>query len=260
MKILFLGDVVAKCGREAVIRNIKSLKNEYGADFVIVNAENAAHGKGITASIYSRLTAAGADVITLGNHAFSKKEIINQIDLCENLVRPANLEPTHIGQAYVVRECFGKKIAVASIMCEAFMCPVSRNPVDAMRKLLEEIRADLIIVDLHGESTGEKMTFTRYFKNELTAVIGTHTHVQTADERLIDGCAFISDVGMCGAYDSILGRDADEVMSHYIDKKLTRYTPACGPALICGCLIETDDTTNRAVSITRIQKRPNNAG
>lgn len=256
MRILFLGDVVAKSGREAVIRNIKPLKKEYGADFVIVNGENAAHGKGITATIYSRLMAAGADIVTLGNHAYSKKEIINNIDLCPSLVFPANLASAENEKGYKVKTCFGVRIAVVSILCEAFMCEIEENPVAAMKRLLEKIDADQIIVDLHGESTGEKMIFARYFADRLTAVIGTHTHVQTADERIINGCAFISDVGMCGAFDSILGRDADEMINRIVNQEKTRYTPASGPAILCGCLIETDDTTGRALSITRIQKRP----
>lgn len=256
MKILFLGDVVAKSGREAVIRNLRNMKAETGADFVIVNGENAAHGKGITASIYSRLTSAGADVVTLGNHAFSKKEIIENMDLCPRLVRPANIEPADAGTPFVVAECGGKRIAVVSIMCEAFMMPVTMPPYEAMSRLLPEIDADLIIVDLHGESTGEKMMFARVFADRVTAVIGTHTHVQTADEQIIDGCAFITDVGMCGPFNSVLGRDADEVISRYVYKKPSRYTPAAGPSLICGCLIETDEKTNRAIRIVRMQKRP----
>ncbi len=256
MRILFLGDIVAKSGREAVIRNIKSLRDEYSADFVIVNGENAAHGKGITVSIYNRLMAAGADVITLGNHAFAKKEILQNIDLCPGLVRPANLSPVDAGSSYVIRECRGRKIAVVSVLCEAFMCKVEESPIDAMENLLKEIRADIIIVDLHGESTGEKMIFVRYFADRVTAVIGTHTHVQTADDRIIDGCAFISDVGMCGAYNSILGRDPEELIDHIVKRRPTHYKPGSGPAILCGCLIETDDITGRAAAITRIQKRP----
>lgn len=256
MRILFLGDVVARSGRDAVFRNLKQLKKDYRADFAVVNAENSAHGKGISAKIYHRLMQSGADAVTLGNHAFSKKEIIKSIDLCPSLVRPANLEPLDVGCDAVVTECCGKRIAVVNILCQAFMCPVSEKPIPAMEKLLSKISADIIICDLHGESTGEKMLFARYFADRLTAVIGTHTHVQTADERIIGGCAFISDVGMCGAYDSILGRDADELMANLIENRITRYTPAAGPAIICGCLIETDDETDRAVRITRIQIRP----
>ena len=199
MKILFLGDVVAKSGREAVIRNIKPLKSEYGADFVIVNGENAAHGKGITATIYSRLVGAGADIVTLGNHAYSKKEIIKNMDLCPSLVFPANLHTSSGAKGYVIKDVYGTKIAVVSLICEAFMCEVEDSPVNTMERLLNQIEADQIIVDLHGESTGEKMIFARYFADRVTAVIGTHTHVQTADERIINNsCAFISDTDIFG--------------------------------------------------------------
>ena len=257
MKILFLGDVVAQSGREAVIRNIKPLKSEYGADFVIVNGENAAHGKGITATIYSRLVGAGADIVTLGNHAYSKKEIIKNMDLCPSLVFPANLHTSSGAKGYVIKDVYGTKIAVVSLICEAFMCEVEDSPVNTMERLLNQIEADQIIVDLHGESTGEKMIFARYFADRVTAVIGTHTHVQTADARIINNsCAFISDVGMCGAYDSVLGRDAEEMINRHIHKEQTRYTPATGPSIICGCLIETDDKTGKAVRIERIQRRP----
>ena len=256
MKILFLGDVVAKSGREAVIRNIKPLKSEYGADFVIVNGENAAHGKGITATIYSRLVSAGADVVTLGNHAYSKSEIIKSVDLCPSLVFPGNLRSSDGGRGYVIKDVYGVKIAVVSLICEAFMCDVENNPVKAMEQLLGKIRADQIIVDLHGESTAEKMIFARYFADRVSAVVGTHTHVQTADERIISGCAFITDVGMCGSYDSVLGRDAEESVRRFVHKEQTRYTPATGPAILCGCLIETDNRTGRAVRIERIQRRP----
>ncbi len=256
MNILFLGDVVAKSGREAVLRQLGSLKEEYSADFTIVNAENAAHGKGITPKIYSSLIKAGADVITLGNHAFSKKEMIQEIDTCSFMVRPVNMEPTEAGNIIVIRRFKDLRIAVVNILGKAFMSGITDDPIPAMEKLLPQIRADIIIVDYHGEATSEKMMFTKYFSSRVTAVIGTHTHVQTADERIIDGCAFITDAGMCGAYDSILGRDSSEVMQHMIEGKLTSYTPAGGPAVISGCLITVDEETCRAVSIRRIQKRP----
>ena len=256
MNILFLGDVVAKSGRDAVIHQLETLKHEYGADFAIVNAENAAHGKGITPKIYSNLIRAGADVVTLGNHAFSKKEMIHSIDGCTYLVRPANMEPADVGNTYVIRKCKDKRIAVVNVLGQAFMSNTASDPIRCLEELLKEIRADIVIVDFHGEATGEKMLFTRYFSERLTAVIGTHTHVQTADERIIDGCAFITDAGMCGPYDSILGRDPAEIMRHIIEGKSTTYKPATGPAVISGCLIEVDDETNRAVSIERIQIRP----
>ena len=257
MKILFLGDVVAKSGREAVINNISAIQQANGIDFTIVNAENAAHGKGITQKIYNQLIDAGADVITLGNHAFAKKEIHGVIDDCPFMVRPANLNPVELGSSMVIRECCDKKITVINLLGRIFMNMATDDPVLVLEEMMEkEIEADIIIVDLHGEATSEKIIFAEYFAERLTAVIGTHTHVQTADERLIKGCAFITDAGMCGPWDSVLGRDIEEVISHHVDKETTHYLPASGPSVICGCIIEVDDTTNRAVGIERLQIRP----
>ena len=231
MNILFIGDVVARSGLSAVLHSMERLRKQYEADFVVVNAENAANGKGITEAIYGRLVRAGADVVTLGNHAFAKKEILNGIENCPLLVRPENMEPAGAGQSFVIRRCGTKKIAVVSILGHAFMNAATEEPIPAMQRLLPEIRADIILVDLHAEATSEKILFMYQFHKDVTAVIGTHTHVQTADERVFEGCAFISDAGMCGAYDSILGRDIDEVT-------------------------DSADETGRASSIERIQIRP----
>lgn len=255
MNILFLGDVVARSGREAVTRDLPALQREYSADFTIVNGENAAHGKGITKKIYKQLMDAGADVITLGNHAFSKREILETINDCPAMVRPANMEPFHAGSSCVIKECMGKRIAVINILGSAFM-NATGHPILVMEELLKGLEADIIIVDLHGEATSEKILFARYFSEKVTAVIGTHTHVQTADETVINGCAFITDAGMCGPYDSVLGRDTGEVLARLLDDMPTYYKPASGRVVICGCLIRVDDRTNRAVSISRIQKRP----
>lgn len=255
MKILFLGDVVARTGRAAVVKRLAGLKHEYEADFTVINGENAAHGKGITVSIYRELTEAGADVITLGNHAFSKSDIIAKFDECPNLVRPANMEPENIGRSWVIREVCGKRIAVVNILGSVFMQGASGESYPVMEKILDEIDADIILTDLHAEATGEKELFWFLFRKRLTAVIGTHTHVQTADERIAEGCAYISDAGMCGSFDSVLGRDSGELIDRR-NGNPTRYRPAESPAVICGVLIETDDTTNRAVRIVRIQERP----
>jgi metallophosphoesterase (TIGR00282 family) len=257
MRILFLGDVVAKSGREAVIHNIYSIQQANKIDFTIVNAENSAHGKGITEKIYMKLIESGVDIVTLGNHAFSKKEIVEALDRCEFMTRPANLNPLSGGSSMVIRECMGKRIAVINLLGCVFMPMSTDDPLKVMNEMLEhEIDADIIIVDLHGEATSEKILFAEYFAKSLTAVIGTHTHVQTADERIIDGCAFITDVGMCGPWRSVLGRDLDEVIANYVEGEPTHYAPATGPSVICGCIIETDDQTNRAVNIKRLQIRP----
>ena len=255
MNILFLGDVVGRTGRNALRHRLPDLKREYAADFIVINGENAAHGKGITTSIYRELINAGADVITLGNHAFSKAEIITGFQECPFLVRPANMEPADIGRSYVIRECRGKRIAAVNILGSVFMNNASGESYPVMERLLNEIEADIILVDLHAEATGEKELFWYLFRDRITALIGTHTHVQTADEKIGQGCAYISDVGMCGSFESVLGRDIQEL----IDRRhgvATRYTPSQSPAVICGVLIEIDDSTNRAAAIRRIQIRP----
>ena len=255
MNILFLGDVVARSGREAVIADLPALQKEYAADFTVINGENAAHGKGITKKIYNQLIEAGADVITLGNHAFSKREILQDINSCPAMVRPANMEPLHAGSSCVIKECKGKRIAVINILGSAFMNSTG-HPILVMEELLKGLEAGIILVDLHAEASSEKILFARYFSEKVTAVLGTHTHVQTADETIINGCAFITDTGMCGPYDSVLGRDTGEVLARLLNDMSTYYKPATGRVVICGCLIEIDDETNRAVRITRIQKRP----
>lgn len=256
MKILFLGDVVAKSGRQAITEKLHALIDQYQIDFTIVNGENAAHGKGITKKIYEELIEAGADVVTLGNHAFAKKDIIPHMDECKYLVRPANMDPSYIGQPYVVKECRGKKVAVMNVLGSAFMSVATGDPIAVMSRIIPRVQADIYIVDFHAETTSEKGILFEYFKDVLTAVIGTHTHVQTADERVVDGCAYISDVGMCGPYDSILGRNTNEIMEHTLHGAQTHYKPAKGPAIISGCIIDIDDDTNRAKSIERLQIRP----
>lgn len=256
MKILFLGDVVGKVGRDIVNTKLSFLKEKYSVDFTIVNGENSAHGKGITTKIYKSFKNMDVDIITLGNHAFSKREILDSLYDCTDLLRPVNLDPMNIGRSYTIKEIKRKKIAVINICGSAFMDNIVENPYQSMERILSRISADIIFVDFHGEATAEKVTFFEYFKDRITVVVGTHTHVQTADERVKNGCAFISDVGMCGAFDSILGRDIEEVFNLQIKKIPSKFKPAEGSAILCGVLIEIDDITNRALKIKRIQIRP----
>ncbi len=256
MRVLFLGDVVAKVGRNTVVEKLPSLIQDYNIDFTIVNAENAAHGKGITPKIYNALKGVGVDVVTLGNHAFSKDCILKKMDACKDMVRPLNMDPLGLGQHVVVRECKGKKIAVANVLGNIFIDNAHGSSYQAMEKILNTTEADIYILDFHAEATGEKEIMFELFKDRLTAVLGTHTHVQTADEKVDAGCAYISDVGMCGPYHSILGRDVQEVLTRSVYGEKTHYTPAETPAMICGVVIEIDEETNRAISIERIQIRP----
>lgn len=256
MKILFLGDVVGQSGRKGVEDALVSLKKEHEIDLVIVNGENSAHGKGITKKIYNQFMKMGVDVITLGNHAFSKKEIIDYLPEADRLVRPANIDPEDVGQSTCIIYKNSKVIAVTNLCGEIFMHGTLENPFSTMESILNEVDADLHIVDFHAEATSEKLAFFYHFAGRITAMIGTHTHVQTADERIINGTAGISDVGMCGAYESILGRDVGEILTRFTSDEKTQYTIAEGEAIVCGVIIETDDKTDKCVTIQRIQRRP----
>lgn len=255
MNILFIGDIVGASGRAAVKKHLPALKQRYDIDFVIANGENAAHGKGITPRIYQELITNGIQCITLGNHAYSKSEIMMIKEQADRLVFPANLIPTSdLSQTKVFR-VKDKTVAVTNLMTQVFMENVSQSPFESMETILESIEADIHIVDLHGEATSEKIAFAYHYKNVLGGVFGTHTHVQTADERIIDGCAFISDVGMTGPYESIIGRDIAEVLTRIIQKTATKYTIAESESVFCAIYVEFDDL-NRAKIVERIQLRP----
>ncbi len=253
MKILFVGDVVGSVGRQMVVSTVPALRKEKQIDLVICNGENSAHGKGITRKIYNQLLNAGVDVVTMGNHTFSKNDLLTYIDEADRLVRPMNMEPTEPGRSTCVADVCGKKVAVSNLSGEVFMNNITDSPFLCMEEILEDYEdCDLHVVDFHGEATSEKIGFTFNFASQLAAVVGTHTHVQTADERIVDGCAAITDLGMCGPYNSVLGRDVNEVLAKFNGEK-TRYTMASGPGIFCGLVVTIDDQTNRAIAVERIQ-------
>ena len=255
MNILFIGDIVGASGRAAVKKHLPALKQRYDIDFVIANGENAAHGKGITPRIYQELITNGIQCITLGNHAYSKSEIMMIKEQADRLVFPENLIPTSEWIQTKIFHVKNKSLAITNMMTQVFMENVSESPFESMEKILKYVKADIHIVDLHGEATSEKIAFAYHYKNQLAGVFGTHTHVQTADERIIDGCAFISDVGMTGPYESIIGRDITEVLSRIIQKTTTKYTIAESEAVFCALYVCFDEQ-NRAEKIERIQLRP----
>ena len=256
MKILFVGDIVGSVGRKMVAEHVLKLKKQYNVDFVIANGENSAHGKGITYKIYNQLLNYGVDMITMGNHTYSKDTIFNFIEDAENMIVPMNLEPIEYGQHYKVVDICGVKLCICNLMCEVFMHNVDESPFTCMSEVLEDAQADIYFVDLHGEATSEKTAFANVFKEDVQAVVGTHTHVQTADERIIGKCAFISDVGMCGAYDSIIGRDVEEVITRFLTNEKTRFTVAEGEGIFSAVLIDIDTKEKCATNIKRIQIRP----
>ncbi len=254
MKILFVGDIVSRPGRRVLEKHLKSLQKKHDIDFTIVNAENAAHGKGLTPKIFNQIIGFGADVITLGNHAYAKEEIFEIIN-DEKIVRPINLTTSKMGKGYRLFKVLDKTILVGNVCGEAFMHNVDPDPFIASLEFVNA-KADIKIIDLHGEATAEKVAYMHYFKNDFTAILGTHTHVQTADEDIFNGCAYISDVGMSGPYESVIGRDIDEVISRFVGNEQTYYTVSKNEAVLCAVVIEIDEKTNRASKIERIQIRP----
>lgn len=256
MKVLFIGDIVGAAGRNAFFQQLPFLKNKYPHDLLIVNGENSAHGKGITSKIYNSFVDAGVDCITMGNHTFSKNDIFDFIDEADHLIRPANLEPEDCGVPARIFDVNGIRVGVYNIYGTIFMDRFTANPFETMDMLYERYPSDVSIIDIHAEATSEKYAFMRCFKDKAAMIVGTHTHIQTADEDIIDGCAFICDVGMCGPYDSVLGRDNDEVVHMMRNQIPSRYTVSTNPAVLCAVYVEIDDETKRAVSIERIQIRP----
>ena len=252
MRILFIGDIVGSPGRQMLQQHLPALKEKICPDLTIVNGENAAHGKGITKKIYYQLLGCGADYITMGNHTFSKSELKMFIQEADRLIRPVNLAPVELGEGVRIARVNGKRIGMVNLCGEVFMDNVVRSPFECMSEILNRTLADLWFVDFHGETTGEKETFAQVFADRCVMIVGTHT----ADEQLMRGCAYISDAGMCGAFDSILGRDKREVIERTLYQIKTRYTVAEGPAMLCGVWAEIDETTGRATHIERIQIRP----
>lgn len=250
MKLLFIGDIVGKAGRQKLKETLPYLKQEYQYDTLVVNGENAAHGKGITPKIYQEFVKENIDVITLGNHAFSKRIILDELDSCDRLIRPSNMHPENIGKSYKIIQTIEGSLAVINLIGEVFMNNVSISPFERFREILKNIKADMIFVDFHGEATAEKLTFLHTFKKQCVGIVGTHTHIQTADETIIEGCGYITDVGMTGVTHSILGRDIEEVLLANSGEP-THYKVASGPAHLSGVLLEIKD--KQCVAIERIQ-------
>lgn len=259
MRILFIGDIVGKSGRDIVSSLLYSLKVEYNIDLVIANAENSAHGKGITYKIYNHLINDGVDYITMGNHTFSKKEIYTHIDEMDALIVPYNHEKRTCGKYYQFIDYNNMRICLTNILGTALMGESNCSMFDSMNTILKETsecNVDFYFVDLHAETTAEKRIFAEYYKDYAKIVVGTHTHVQTADERMINDVAFITDVGMCGTYDSVIGRDISESINAMISKEHSQYTIAEGEAILCAVVIDIDEKLKKPVSIERLQFRP----
>lgn len=252
MNILFIGDIVGRPGRNYLEKNLHRIIKENNIDFTIANGENSAGGVGITKSTYDELIGMGVDMITLGNHSWSKKEIFDFIEESDKLVRPANYPMGTPGKGYRIAEKSGKRIAVINLCGRVFM-ECLECPFRTADEILEEMKdkADIIIVDFHAEATSEKLAMGWYLDGRVEAVLGTHTHVQTSDERVLPGgTAYITDVGMTGPRDSVLGVDKDIVIRKFISGMPARFEVASGEAVLGAVIITLDDNYN-VTCITR---------
>ncbi|HEY2876809.1 MAG TPA: TIGR00282 family metallophosphoesterase [Reyranella sp.] len=259
MKVLFCGDIVGRSGREAVVKNIPSLREQLGLDFVVVNGENAAAGFGITAKICAELHNAGVDCITTGNHVWDQRDIISYIAQDKRLLRPLNFPPGTPGWgANLFETRRGQKIVVMNVMCRLFMDPLDDpfRAVDAeVAKHVLGRSVHCILVDVHGEATSEKQSMGHHCDGRVSAVLGTHSHIPTADCWVLPGgTAYQTDVGMCGDYDSVIGMKKEAAVLRFIKKMPgDRLSPAEGEGTLCAALFETDDKTGLAKAVRPIR-------
>ena len=253
MRILFIGDIVGKIGRRMVKDYLPGLIEKYQVDFVIANGENATHGKGLLKHHYQELINSGIDVITLGNHYDNKNEIRRYIDMADRLIRPLNLTHDYPGDGSAVFDVDGISIRVTNLLGTAMMPEEVNNPYYSLLELLSDPDvepATIHIIDFHAEATGEKICMANALKGKVSAVLGTHTHVQTRDYRVMDGVAFISDVGMTGLYDGALGFDKDSVTNKIIYGHQEAFKiPDDGRGLLSAVVIDVNDNSGEAESI-----------
>src|SRR6516225_6324116 len=255
LTVLFLGDIVGQPGRNAVITCLPQLKAQHDVDFIVVNGENAAGGRGITGKITIDLLRAGVSVITTGDHVWDQKEILSFIETEPRLLRPVNYPDGAPGSGSILLETTKGKIGVINVQTRTFMQPILENPFRAVEAAVTKIRTETanIIVDAHGETTSEKIALGRFLDGKVSAVIGTHTHVQTADEQIFPGgTAFLCDAGMCGPVNSILGRAVDPIVNRFISNLPSSFPVAVGEVRLRGALVEIDESTGRAARIARV--------
>jgi metallophosphoesterase (TIGR00282 family) len=262
LRILFIGDVVGRSGRVVVGERLPGLVRDWKLDFVVLNGENAAGGFGITEPIYQEFTDAGADAITLGNHAWDQKEALVFIERAPKLVRPLNYPPGTPGRgAALINAKNGARVLVINAMGRIYMDPLD-DPFAAIEREVAACpltqAADAIIVDMHAEATSEKQAMGHFCDGRVSLVVGTHTHAPTADHRVLaGGTAFISDVGMTGDYDSIIGMAKDEPLGRFTRRiSSSRFEPADGLATLCGIAVETDDASGLAKNIAPVRLGP----
>ena len=258
MKILFIGDVVGKPGRTILRRRLPSLIDRHGIDFTVANAENSAGGAGATAETCEEMFAAGVDCLTSGNHIWDKREIFEVLGRDPRLLRPANYPDANPGSGvFVGRGRDGARIGIMNLIGRVFLVNVD-CPFRTADAILEEIRprADCVIVDMHAEATSEKVAMGWYLAGRVAAVIGTHTHIPTADATVLPGgTAYLTDVGMTGPFDSVIGVDKSQVIERFLTGRNVRFQPATADVRLYAAVLTVDSTTGRATSIERVEER-----
>ena len=258
IRILLLGDVVGEPGRKAVTARLRGLREEENLDFVVVNGENAAGGRGITSKIAIDLLRAGAAVITTGDHVWDQREVMEYFPTEPRLLRPINYPEGAPGAGSVVLETAKGKVGVINAQGRVFMNPPLENPLSLVEEAVEAMRAEdvrVILLDFHAEATSEKIAMGRALDGRVSLVVGTHTHVQTADEQIFPrGTAYLTDAGMCGPAESVLGREIASVVWRFRSGLPTRFPVAKGPVRICGVIVGVDEDSGHAVEVKRVDE------
>jgi metallophosphoesterase (TIGR00282 family) len=258
MRLVFFGDVVGRPGRRGLATVLQKIRREGPCDFVVTNAENAAGGKGIDPGTAEELQDLGIDVITTGNHVWQNREIIPYLEENGRVLRPLNFSPGTPGHGWVLRKAKnGVPVGVVNLIGRVFMGPAD-CPFRAVEALLPEVKAQacVVLVDMHAEATSEKVGMGRFLDGRVSAVLGSHTHVQTADESVLaGGTAVLTDAGMCGPENSILGVRTDRVLERFLSQMPVRFEVASGPVIVQGAVVDVDERTGRATGIRRIQER-----
>lgn len=254
MKILAVGDIVGESGVRKLKEELPRIKKEKNIDFVITNGENSAGGMGLTERNFKDIMEAGTNVVTMGNHTWGKKDIFKFID-DPNLLRPANYPKGVVGKGLGIYECKGKKIAVMNFLGRVDLNVLTENPFVLAKEMVEELQSkvDMIFIDFHAEATAEKIAMGRFLDGKITALFGTHTHVQTADEQILpNGTAYITDLGMTGPKESVIGMNIQASLKRFETTLPEKYKLAEGACILNGVIFEVDDENNKATSIERI--------
>lgn len=252
MNLLFIGDVVAGVGCQYLRQHLPQLKRKYNIDLTVVNAENSADGNGVLPSSADSLFESGADVLTGGNHSFRRREIYDYLDEHPQLLRPANFPGDCPGSGVHVYDMGRYRVAIISLQGTVFSEPLE-SPFITLDRLLQKTDADFYFVDFHAEATGEKKALAYHFDGRVSGIFGTHTHVQTADEQILpNGCAYITDLGMTGPCQSVLGVKPENIIRRYLTSLPTRFETADGPCQLQGVVVTLDEKTKRCQSIMRI--------